>query len=75
MEDPLLLIIEAVSKPLRDGGGTEAVKEIPESPDIDDAVDRNPFRCMSFSKELEAGRFSGNSALTMVSRSDGLTTK
>ena len=41
IEDPLVLIIEAVSKP-RDGGGIVVGTDIPDKPDIEEALDRSP---------------------------------
>jgi hypothetical protein len=58
IEDPLVLIIEAVSNP-RDGGGIVVGMDKPEIPDIEDAPDRNPLKCISFSSELEIGLLSG----------------
>lgn len=41
IEDPLVLIIEAVSKP-REGGGNVVGTDIPDMPDIEEALDRSP---------------------------------
>ncbi len=57
-EEPLVLIIEAVSKP-RDGGGMVVGIDMPDTPDTEDAADRNPLKWISFSIELETGRLSG----------------
>jgi hypothetical protein len=42
-EEPLVLIIEAVSKP-RDGGGAGVDIDMPETPETEDAADRNPLK-------------------------------
>jgi hypothetical protein len=57
-EDPLLLIIDAVSKP-RDDGGIVVGIDMPDIPDIEDAPDLSPLKWMSLSSELEIGRLSG----------------
>lgn len=46
-----------------------------DSPEIEEADDRKPLRLESFAKELDAGRLSGNRALTIVIRSAGPRTR
>jgi hypothetical protein len=46
---------------------------IVEIPEMEDADERNPW--ISLEREPDNGRFSGNRALTMVTRSDGPRTR
>jgi hypothetical protein len=71
-DDPLVLNIEALSKEVWAGGGTDL--DIADMPDTDEAPERNPSK-WSFDNELETGRLSGKSALTIVNRSEGPRTR
>jgi hypothetical protein len=76
-EEPLFETIDALSKALR--GALIDIDwlklDMPpavtvEIPDIEEAEERNPLMT-----EPETGRLSGNSALTMVNKSDELRTR
>lgn len=71
-DDPLVLMIEALSNPPRGGAGVDIEAEF--VPEIDDAPDLNPVK-WSREREPEAGRRSGKRAFTMVIRSEGPRTR
>ena len=74
VEEPLLLMIEALSKASR-VGGCGISTDIADIPETEEAADRKPLRWESFAEKLDAGRLSGNSAFTMVNRSAGARTR
>jgi hypothetical protein len=71
-DDPLLLMIEALSKAPRGGACIDI--EAGFEPEMDDAPDLRPWK-WSLDRELETGRRSGKSAFTMVIRSEGPRTR
>ena len=73
MEDSTSLIVDAVSN-APDGDLVELAlgPEAMENPDREDVVERKPLKTES--PDPEVGRLSGNIALTMVTKSAGLTT-
>lgn len=73
IEDSTSLIVEAVSKaPEGDLTEPDLGPEAMENPDSEDVVDRKPLKTESSDPDL--GRLSGKTALTMVTKSAGLTT-
>jgi hypothetical protein len=74
-DEPLVLIIDMVSNAAREVWGIEIDWVIVESPEMEDADERKPLRLDSLPKELDTGRLSGKSALTIVIRSDGPRTR
>ena len=71
-DDPLVLMIETLSKAARADIGT--CMETAFIPEIDEAPDLKPLKC-SLARELDTGRLSGKRALTMVIRSEGPRTR
>ena len=73
IEDSTSLIVDAVSN-APDGDLVEEAlgPEAMENPDRDDVAERKPLKTES--PDPDVGRLSGNTALTMVTKSAGLTT-
>lgn len=74
IEDSASLIVDAVSNAPPDGDLTEPVlgPEPMENPESEDVVERTPLKTES--PDPEVGLLSGKTALTMVTKSAGLTT-